>query len=161
MLDYRRHHRAIHAADIDRSAMPRRYSARRDNCRSSNLPSTPLHCLQCRKDRTRSACTTRPGSFFEARRYCTPGSWLAGNRCPAPTNTQYLFQPGRRIPIPLRTEADSSCAVFCDSQVTNALASSQLTLMTGRSPRPQSRSSGRNLHPPSSTHLSHSLNVTS
>ena len=33
--------------------------------------------------------------------------------------------------------------------------------MTGRSPRPHPRSWGRDLHPPSSTHLSHSLKVTS
>src|SRR5436190_16748661 len=33
--------------------------------------------------------------------------------------------------------------------------------MAGRSPRPQSRSSGRYLHAPSSAHLSHSSKVTS
>src|SRR4029077_12869491 len=53
------------------------------------------------------------------------------------------------------------CPVFRDIQTTNSFASSQLTLMTGRSPRPHPRSWGRDLHPPSSTHLSHSLNVTS
>src|ERR1700722_17096625 len=43
----------------------------------------------------------------------------------------------------------------------NSLASSQLTLVTGSSPRLQAGSGGLYLHPPAATHLSHSANVTS
>src|ERR1700733_8874317 len=43
----------------------------------------------------------------------------------------------------------------------NSLASSQLTLVTGSSPRPQAGSGGEYLQPPAATHLSHSANVTS
>src|ERR1700678_1213988 len=43
----------------------------------------------------------------------------------------------------------------------NSLASSQLTLVTGSSPRPQVGSGGLYLQPPAATHRSHSANVTS
>src|SRR3954470_16247282 len=51
--------------------------------------------------------------------------------------------------------------VFCPSHATYSFASSQLTLITGWSPRPQPRSSGLNLHASAATHLSQSSKVIS
>src|SRR5262249_47415474 len=51
--------------------------------------------------------------------------------------------------------------VFCESQVTKALASSHLTSMTGRLPRPHPWSSGGYLHPPEPTKRPHSSKVIS
>ena len=56
---------------------------------------------------------------------------LARPRSPTPPIGACPFRRARHIPIRLRTAADRSCPVFWDSQVANALASIQLTLITG------------------------------
>ena len=110
---------------------------RRDNCRSSNLQPTRLRSQPCRKDRTGSAYRSRPGRSFVPHRSCTPGNWLGRTQHRDPTSTGCSFRPGPRIPIRPRTEADRSAPSSEIAKSMNSLASSQLTLMTGRLPRPQ------------------------
>jgi hypothetical protein len=96
--------RAIHPAGIGRLSMLRHCSARRDSCRSSSP--TPI------------------------RRCCTPGGSPAVNRGRAPPVRRSPSRPGGVFPFGLGRKPIGLVGLL--RQVMNALASSQLILMTVR-----------------------------